>query len=87
MDNLVRLRQARSQVVKIQRRLWILQAAFWPVVVLGGILILTVVGRLAWRRFGSAPVVNDAPVTSPAPAQGAQSASTNGHSPSEARRL
>jgi len=87
MDNLVRLREARSHVVKIQRRIWILQAAFWPVVVLGGILIVITVGRLAWRRFRSAAVVNDAPVTSPTRAQGAQSASTNGHSPSEARRF
>jgi hypothetical protein len=87
MDNLVRLREARRRVVKIQRRIWILQAAFWPVVVLGGILIATTVARLVWRRYNAAAVVNDAPVTSPNQADGAQSASTNGHSPSEARRL
>jgi hypothetical protein len=78
MDNLVRLRQARNRVVKVQRRIWILQAAFWPVVVLGGIVIASAVARLAWRRY------NDAPVTSPNRTDGAQSASNNGDSPGEA---
>ena len=83
MDNLVRLRQARNRVVKVQRRIWILQAALWPVVVLSGIVIATAVARLAWRRYSSAAVVNDAPVTSPNRAHGAQSASNNGGSPGE----
>jgi hypothetical protein len=87
MDNLVRLREARSQVVKVQRRIWILQAAFWPVVVLGCIVIATAVARLAWRRFSSAAVVNDAPVTPPNQTDGAQSALNNGDSPDESGRF
>jgi hypothetical protein len=87
MDNLVRLREARSQVVKVQRRIWILQAIFWPVVVLGGIVIATAVARLAWRQFSSATVVNDAPVTSPNRTDGAQSALSNGDSPGESERF
>jgi hypothetical protein len=87
MDNLVRLRQARNRVVKVQRRIWILQAAFWPVVVLGGIVIATAVARLAWHRYSSAAVVNDAPVASPNRTDGAQSASNNGDSPGETGRF
>ena len=81
MDNLVRLRQARRQVVKVQRRIWILQALFWPVVALGSVAIATTVARLAWRRYNAATVTGDAAVTSPHRTDGAQSVSTNGDSP------
>jgi hypothetical protein len=87
MDNLVRLRQARDRVVKVQRRIWILQAAFWPVVVLSGIVIATAVARLAWRRYRSESVVDDAPVTSPSRTDGAQSAPNSGDSPGETGRF
>jgi hypothetical protein len=87
MDNLVRLREARSQVVKVQRRIWIIQALFWPVVVLGGIVIATAVAHLAWRRYSSPAVTHDATVTSRSPVDGAQSALSNGDSPREGGRF
>jgi len=59
MDNLVRLRQARGRVVKVQRRIWLLQVAFWPTVALGSIMAAFTVARLAWRRRRvAAPVSN-----------------------------
>ena len=50
MDNLVRLRQARSRIVTVQRRIWLLQAAFWPVAALCFIVAAVAVARLIWRR-------------------------------------
>ena len=82
MDNVVRLRHARSQVMKVQRRIWILQALLWPVVALSSIVIAATVARLAWRRYGSA-IADDTTVTSPDRLDGAQSASSNGDSPGE----
>lgn len=51
MDNLARLRQARRKVVKLQRRIWLMEATFWPAVVLTFVLIaLTGVRWLQRRR-------------------------------------
>ncbi len=87
MDNLVRLRQARSRVMRVQRRIWILQALFWPAVALGSVAIATTLARLAWRRYNAATVVDDAAVTSPHRTDGAQSVSNNGDSPGETGRF
>lgn len=65
MDNLVRLRHAQSRVMRVQRRVWILQALFWPVVTLGSIVIATTVARLAWRRYNASTVADDAVLTDP----------------------
>lgn len=87
MDNLVRLREARSQVVKVQRRIWILQAIFWPVVVLGGIVVAVGVARLAWRRYSSPAATHGAAETSATRADSAESALSNGDSPGESGRF
>jgi hypothetical protein len=87
MNNLVRLREARSQVVKVQRRIWILQAVFWPVVVLGGIVIAAAVARLAWRRYSSSAEAHDATVTSQNRTGSAEPALSNGDSPGESGRF
>jgi hypothetical protein len=50
MDNLDRVRPVLTRVAKVQRRIWLLQAAFWPVVTLVGIVAAGAVGVLAWRR-------------------------------------
>jgi hypothetical protein len=36
MDTLTRLRHAQKRIFKVQRRVWLVQAAFWPTVVLVG---------------------------------------------------
>jgi lipopolysaccharide export LptBFGC system permease protein LptF len=50
MDNLARLQQARREVVKVQRRMWLVQAIFWPAVVLLFVLIAVVGVRWLQRR-------------------------------------
>jgi hypothetical protein len=50
MDNVARLKQARSTVVKAQRRIWLVQAAFWPALVLSFVLIAVVGVRWLQRR-------------------------------------
>jgi hypothetical protein len=37
MDTLTRLRHAQKRIFKVQRRVWLVQAAFWPTVVLAGL--------------------------------------------------
>jgi hypothetical protein len=63
MDNLVRLRQARRRVVTVQRRIWLLQVAFWPAVALGFIAAASAAARLIWRRRQAIARVNDVTVT------------------------
>ena len=59
MDNLTRVRQVRREAVKIQRRIWLVQLAFWPAFVLT--LVLIVVVGVQWlqhrRRALAAPAV------------------------------
>jgi hypothetical protein len=50
MDNVARLKQARSTVVKAQRRIWLAQLAFWPALVLSFVLIAVVGVRWLQRR-------------------------------------
>lgn len=78
MDKLARLRQAGTGVAKVQRRIWLLQATFWPAVTLGGIAATVAVGRRAWRRLNAAAVVNDAPAASPNRAAGTPAAPDHG---------
>jgi hypothetical protein len=48
METLTRLRGAQKRIVRAQRRLWMLQAALWSALVLGGVSAL---GALAfWLR-------------------------------------
>jgi hypothetical protein len=65
MDNLVRLRQARSRIVTVQRRIWLLQAAFWPVAALCFIVAAVAVARLIWRRRQAAAALDDVKVAPP----------------------
>lgn len=51
MSKLARLRHAEQRIVKVQRRVWLAQALFWPTVVAAGALT---VGGLVWvlrRRY------------------------------------
>jgi hypothetical protein len=50
MDNVDRLRQARHQAVKLQRRIWLVQLAFWPVVVLTTLIVAALGVRWLQRR-------------------------------------
>jgi hypothetical protein len=70
MDNLVRVRQVPSQIVKVQRRIWLLQVAFWPAVTLGSIVAVVAVAKLISRRHREAVVVDDVTAASPARANG-----------------
>jgi hypothetical protein len=63
MDNLARLRQALTRVAKVQRRIWLVQATFWPVVALGCFAAASAVARLVWNRRNTAAKAND--VTDP----------------------
>jgi hypothetical protein len=65
MDNLVRLRQARRRVVKVQRRIWLLQVAFWPAVALGLTVAACAVARLIWLRRRAADLVDNVTVPPP----------------------
>ncbi len=69
MDNVSRLRRARHEAVKLQRRIWLIQAALWPTVLLTFVLIAVVTVR--WlRRRQRVSTASVAPP--PAPAQNAQ---------------
>jgi hypothetical protein len=50
MDNLARLNQVRREAVKVQRRIWLIEAAFWPAVALTFVVIVVVGARLLQRR-------------------------------------
>jgi len=65
VDNLIRLRQARSRVVKVQRRIWLLQVAFWPAIALGFIVAAVAVARLIWRRRQAAAALNEVTAAPP----------------------
>jgi hypothetical protein len=59
MDNVARLWQASVRVASVQRRIWLLQAIFWPVVAIGGILTAIAVGSWVWRRRNATVDAND----------------------------
>ncbi len=65
MDNVARLRAARHQAVKVQRRIWLVQLAFWPAVVLTSV-ILALLGVRWLQRRRRASVAPTAPPRSPA---------------------
>ncbi len=71
MDNEGRLRQARRRVVTVQRRIWLLQVAFWPAVALGFAVAAFTVVRLIWRRRRTATLVDNVAVAPPDRAAGA----------------
>ena len=50
MDNLARLNQVRREAVKVQRRIWLIEAAFWPAVVLTSVVIVVAGARWLQRR-------------------------------------
>jgi len=50
MQNLARVRDASLQVARVQRRIWLLQTLFLPVVALCGIAVAVVVARRVWSR-------------------------------------
>lgn len=54
MDNVARLRRARHEAVKLQRRIWLAQIAFWPAVVLAFGLIAVLGVRWLQRRHRTA---------------------------------
>jgi hypothetical protein len=88
MDNVARVRQASLRVATIQRRIWLLQTIFWPVVAIGGIVTAIAVGRWVWRRRNATVEANDVVLAStngsgPAqPTQGRLSGAPSGNLPS-----
>ncbi|UMB69447.1 hypothetical protein [Mycobacterium paraterrae] len=64
MENLARVRHASRQVARAQRRIWLLQTLFWPVVALCGIAVVVVVVRRVRRHR---PVVAEASEATVAP--------------------
>jgi hypothetical protein len=72
MDNVARVRQASLRVAKVQRRIWLFQTIFWPVVAIGGIVTAVAVGNWVWRRRKAAVAANDVAL-----------ASTNGAGPTK----
>ncbi len=65
MDNVARVRQASIRVAKVQRRIWLLQTIFVPVVTIGGIVAAIAVGSWVWRRRNAAIETNDVVHVSP----------------------
>ncbi|HEX2284481.1 MAG TPA: hypothetical protein VHI10_06575 [Mycobacterium sp.] len=62
MGNLNRLRRVEKRIVKAQRRVWLLQAALWPTLVLAALGVIAVVTvRLRGRRGGLAQPVDGVP--------------------------
>jgi hypothetical protein len=59
MDNVARVRQASIRVAKVQRRIWLLQTIFLPVVAIVGIVTAIAVGSRVWRRRNEAVEAND----------------------------
>lgn len=72
MDNIARLRQVPAHVVRVQRRIWLLQAAFWSLITLSCIAAVIAVTRSMRRQ-------HDATASLQAAAPGSQAAAlTNG---------
>ncbi len=65
MDNLARVRRASIEVAKVQRRFWLLQTIFWPVVVIGGVVTAVAVSNRVWRRRNAAAETDQGGLTSP----------------------
>ena len=72
MDNVARVRRASIRVAKVQRRIWLLQTIFWPVVAISGIVAAIAVGSWALRRRKASVEANDVVL-----------ASTNGSGPTK----
>jgi hypothetical protein len=65
MDNVARVRRASIRVAKVERRLWLLQTIFLPVVAIGGIVTAIAVGSWIWRRRNATVEANDVVHVSP----------------------
>ena len=65
MDNLARVRRASTEIVKVQRRVWLLQSIFWPVLILSVIVAGAAITRRAWRRRNAAAVYAHHPAPTP----------------------
>jgi hypothetical protein len=72
MDNVARVRQASIRVAKVQRRIWLLQTIFWPVLAISGIVTAIAVGSWVWNRRNAAVEANHVAL-----------ASTNGSGPTK----
>ena len=66
MSTLGRVRETSVQVAKVQRRIWLIQTVFWPVIGIIGVVLAVVTARSAWRRWGTsthvAPAAPQEPV-------------------------
>jgi hypothetical protein len=65
MDNVARVRRASIRVAKVQRRIWLFQTIFLPVVAIGGIVAAIAVGSWVWRRRNATVEANDVVHVSP----------------------
>jgi hypothetical protein len=85
MDNVARVRRASIKVAKVQRRFWLLQTIFWPVVVVAGIVAVVAVGGWVWQRRKVAVETKDVVLASPNgsgptdPAQGRLNGASSGN--------
>jgi hypothetical protein len=78
VDHIAQLRQALARVVRLQRRIWLLQATFWSVITLGCIAVVAAVVRETRRRRDAGAVLNDVPPAPPNRATGPPAALNNG---------
>ncbi len=65
MDNVARVRRASIRVAKVQRRIWLLQTIFVPVVAMSGIVTAIAVGSRVWRRRNAIGEASDVVHVSP----------------------
>jgi hypothetical protein len=71
MDTLARARDASIQVGRIQRRIWLIQTVFWPLVGIIGVVLAFVAVRSVWRRRETPTWVAPAAPQEPAGLNGA----------------
>ena len=61
MSTLGRVRETSVQVAKVQRRIWLIQTVFWPVIGITGLVIAFVAARGVWQRRVAAPAAPHEP--------------------------
>jgi hypothetical protein len=61
MATLARVRDASVQVAKVQRRIWLIQTIFWPLITIAGVVVAFVVARSVWQRRTASHVAQSEP--------------------------
>ena len=65
METLVRAQRASLKVARVQRRIWLIQALFWPAVVIGGLLTAAAAARWVRNRRTASAETCDVVTTQP----------------------